>query len=69
MFALCDNMKWSHLPMAGGLYDQDPDFIAKMNYIFGQRNEHQRKEQEAQQAKMQHNKPAPIKPSRRPRRK
>jgi hypothetical protein len=34
MFSLCANMKWSHLPVAGGMYDQDPDLLDKFEYIF-----------------------------------
>ena len=26
-------MKWSHLPMGGGLYDQTPEFIEDMQTI------------------------------------
>jgi len=66
MFALCDNMKWSHLPNAGGLYDQDPDFIEKMQHLFSERNEHQRKEQEEQRRKMESKKSTgPVKRPRR----
>ena len=27
-------MKWSHLPVDGGLYDQDPDLLDKFEYMF-----------------------------------
>lgn len=41
MFALCEGMKWSHLPNAGGLYDQDPELLDGFQYIFAKRAEHQ----------------------------
>lgn len=50
MFALCDNMKWAHLPCAGGLLDQDPDFLDKMKIIFGLRNSIQAEEQRKREA-------------------
>lgn len=34
MFSLCRNMKWAHLPVAGGLYDQDPDLLDKFDFMF-----------------------------------
>jgi hypothetical protein len=37
MFSLCENMKWAHLPLAGGLYDQSPELLDKFMYIFQQR--------------------------------
>jgi hypothetical protein len=37
-------MKWSHLPWAGGLYDQHPDLLEAWRYIFAKRNEHEAKE-------------------------
>lgn len=47
MFSLCAHMKWSHLPVAGGLYDQDPDLLDKFEFIFGELDaEEARKEEE-----------------------
>ena len=46
MFALCEGMKWSHLPVAGGLYDQHPDLLDAFRYIFAKRNEYEAKEAE-----------------------
>lgn len=44
---LCDAMKWNHLPMDGGLYDQSPDLIDRFYYIFAERSkEEARKSQE-----------------------
>lgn len=39
MFSLCENMKWSHLPVAGGLYDQDPALLEGFQIIFAERAE------------------------------
>ncbi len=27
LYLICKAMKWSHLPVAGGLYDQDPKLL------------------------------------------
>ena len=37
MIVLLDAMEWKHLPSAGGIYDQHPDFIEKMKYYMGQK--------------------------------
>lgn len=34
LFNLCASMKWAHLPVAGGIYDQDPEFIDGIQLIF-----------------------------------
>lgn len=34
-------MKWSHLPVAGGLYDQSPVLLEQWRYIFSERNKYQ----------------------------
>lgn len=46
MFSLCEAMKWAHLPVAGGIYDQHPDLIADWRIIFGKRAEKEAKQQE-----------------------
>jgi len=33
MFVFLEGIKWSTLPVAGGLYDQHPDFVKKMHYM------------------------------------
>jgi hypothetical protein len=38
-------MKWAHLPVAGGLYDQHPDLLEAFKTIFAMRAEHERVEQ------------------------
>lgn len=45
MFILCDGMKWAHLPVEGGIYDQHPRLIDDFEYIAGRRAEHMAKEQ------------------------
>lgn len=50
LFSLCEGMKWSHLPVAGGLYDQHPDLLDQFRYIFMKRNEHEAAEQEKREA-------------------
>lgn len=44
-------MKWAHLPVAGGLYDQHPDLLDKFRLIFerqGVEMERERKKREAE---------------------
>jgi len=48
MFSLCESMKWAHLPVAGGLYDQDPDLLSKFQYMFQQRAKHESEERQKQ---------------------
>lgn len=37
-------MKFNHLPVAGGLYDQDPRLLEDWGYIFERRAERQAEE-------------------------
>jgi hypothetical protein len=37
-------MNWSVLPVAGGLYDQHPDFIDQIQVIFEAKSEHERRQ-------------------------
>ncbi len=39
-------MKWAHLPVAGGIYDQDPRFIEAITLIMARRAEYQREKDE-----------------------
>lgn len=39
-------MKWNHLPVAGGIYDQHPQLLDEWAYIFEQKNEHDKRERE-----------------------
>jgi hypothetical protein len=44
-------MKWNHLPVAGGLYDQDPDLLDKFEFIFRKMDEEEARKQEAEESK------------------
>lgn len=63
LFALCEGMKWSHLPVAGGLYDQHPQLLDEWRYIFAERARHEEKEQKKREAEQRRN--SRMKPSRR----
>jgi hypothetical protein len=34
LFSLCENMRWNHLPRAGGLYDQHPRLLEQWRILF-----------------------------------
>ncbi|USH45020.1 hypothetical protein SEA_CAMERICO_23 [Gordonia phage Camerico] len=53
---MCEAMKWNFLPVAGGLYDQNPLLIDKFAVIFQYRAEHQAKEAEKQEREARKNK-------------
>jgi hypothetical protein len=55
LFSLLDHMKWNHLPVAGGLYDQNPDLLMQFEYIFGERAKQQEKENRKQRAEADRN--------------
>lgn len=44
LFALLDGMKWAHLPVAGGLYDQSPELLDAFRHIFAERGKEQDRE-------------------------
>lgn len=52
MFMLCEAMKWSHLPVAGGIYDQHPDLIDGFLIIFQERAKHQEEEDKKREQDM-----------------
>jgi hypothetical protein len=37
-------MKWNHLPVSGGVYEQDPLLMDKFMYIFSERSLHEERE-------------------------
>jgi hypothetical protein len=41
-------MKWNHLPVAGGLYDQHPQLLDEWSYIFQVKAENEQRELEKQ---------------------
>ena len=51
MFVLCESMKWAHLPVRGGLYDQNPELLDGFMFIFGKRAEQQEAERKKDEAK------------------
>jgi len=42
-------MKWNHLPVAGGIYDQHPKLIDEWEYLFSIKAEQEAKEQARQE--------------------
>jgi len=51
VYALCAAMEWSHLPRAGGIYDQDPDLLDGFREIFAAQAEHDSNEARKQERK------------------
>lgn len=45
-------MKWNHLPVAGGLYDQHPTFLEDCLVIFEAQFKQRKKESEQQKREM-----------------
>lgn len=48
---MCASMKWNHLPVAGGIYDQHPDVLDKFRLIFNAQADHDEAERMREQAK------------------
>lgn len=55
MFSTCEAMGWNVLPVAGGIYDQHPDFMQKTRYIFGVKAQRDAEEREKQDAERRAN--------------
>jgi hypothetical protein len=51
LFVLCSSMRWNHLPVAGGIYDQHPRLIDEWQVIFEAQARQREKEQAEQDAK------------------
>lgn len=53
LYALCKGMKWAHLPVSGGLYDQHPQIIDDFYTIMGleAKAERRRAEEQRRQSK------------------
>lgn len=43
LFAMCEAMRWAHLPVAGGLYDQHPKLLADWEVIWAAKHAHDSK--------------------------
>ena len=48
-------MKWNHLPVAGGLYDQDPILLDQWAHLFELQAEERQKEAEKQKQEQKRN--------------
>lgn len=56
MFAICARMKWNHLPVPGGIYEQDPELIRRWRIIWDAQDEVARAEQAKQKREAAQNK-------------
>lgn len=45
-------MNWAHLPVAGGIYDQNPKLIDQWTIIFNKQAEHERREMAKREREM-----------------
>lgn len=55
-FIFFSNIRWAHLPLAGGWYNQHPDFVKRMKYMMTEKakvdeEEAKKKEAEASRGK------------------
>lgn len=48
---MCKAMKWAHLPVAGGIYDQHPQLMDDFMYIFSKQAEWDEAEQKREKRK------------------
>lgn len=46
-----EGMKWAHLPVAGGLYDQHPQLLDEISFIFKERAKYQEKQRKEDERK------------------
>jgi hypothetical protein len=46
-------MRWAHLPVAGGLYDQSPELLEMFQYILAERSREEIRKQREQERKNQ----------------
>ena len=44
-------MKWNHLPVAGGIYDQHPQLLEEWSYIFEKKAEEEERERQRNKSK------------------
>lgn len=52
MYHLCGMTKWAALPVAGGLYDQDPELLDKFMVIHGEVGKAKEEEQKKNKSEM-----------------
>lgn len=50
LYLIAKQMRWAHLPVAGGLYDQHPELLDQWQVIFRLENERAAAEHRKQQA-------------------
>lgn len=50
---MCEAMRWNHLPVAGGLYDQHPQLLEEFNLIFAAKARKEERERKEQERKME----------------
>lgn len=48
---MCASMKWAHLPVAGGLYDQHPVLLERFRYIFSEQAKYDEEKRKADERK------------------
>lgn len=48
---MCENTRWSHLLVAGGWYDQHPDFVQACQTYFGLKGKHEEKTRKDEERK------------------
>lgn len=53
-----EGMKWAHLPVAGGLYDQHPQLLEELTFIFGERAKYQEKKRKEDERKNKARRPS-----------
>lgn len=56
LFSMCRAMKWAHLPVAGGLYDQHPKLLDDFMYIFSKQSEWDEQERKREKRKQESDK-------------
>ena len=56
MFNLLSNMRWPYPgPTTGSVYEQDPDWIDKVSFIFSEKNKHEAAEQRKRETESRRN--------------
>ena len=48
LWAVCNAMKWNHLPVAGGIYDQHPEFLDDIMVVFDEKWKADKRESDRQ---------------------
>jgi len=48
VFVVCQSMKWAHLPLPGGLYDQHPKLIDQFQILWQEMAKEEKAKQDRQ---------------------